>query len=217
MALVEQCVQKLYERGIISQRVIVIDSTLIKGYSRPKGDRRPSDPEAAWGFSSTGEKVFGYKLHLACDPETELPLAYEITSANVHDGKIFPILLKKVKRMGLTPRWVVADAGYDSMRNRSLAASEGMVAIIPVNPRNKKEKPTEPGLEWRVLYNQRTAAERIFSRLKEELCLKMVKVRGQWRIAVHVALSLLAMLVVAITAVRSDKTEFLTSINAFRF
>ena len=37
------------------------------------------------------------------------------------------------------------------------------------------------------LYGKRWAVERIFSRLKEELGIKMIKVRGLWKVYIHVS------------------------------
>ncbi|MEM1515864.1 MAG: transposase [Candidatus Bathyarchaeia archaeon] len=64
------------------------------------------------------EWIFGYKVHLVCDTESELPLAFEVTSADVHDSKMLPIMMEKIAKMGFKPKYVLADAGYDSIKNR---------------------------------------------------------------------------------------------------
>lgn len=57
----------------------------------------------------------------------------------------------------------------------------------------------------------------MFSRLKEELGLRIVKVRGLWRVSVHVALSLIAMLAVALSAMEIGMPSLMNSISAFKF
>jgi transposase len=119
--------------------------------------------------------------------------------------------------LGFRPDWVIADAAYDSEENRQFAASQGMVAVIPQNRRNRKTQIEDPGPEWRAIYRQRTAVERIFSRLKEELAIKDIRVRSQWKVTVHIAISLMSMMAVALAAVESDRPSELASINSFRF
>ena len=63
----------------------------------------------------------------------------------------------------------------------------------------------------------RGAVERVISRLKEELSLKSVKVRTLDRVRVHVAFSLIAMLAVALVAIKSGNGDRSTSVNSFRF
>jgi transposase len=74
---------RLSEQQVYGGRAVAIDGTLLSAYSKPRANRPPSDSEAAWGVRSTGDWVFGYKLHLVCDTETELPIAFEVTSGNV--------------------------------------------------------------------------------------------------------------------------------------
>jgi hypothetical protein len=52
--------------------------------------------------------------------------------------------------------------------------------------------------EWRQLYNKRGSIERVFSRLKEELDLKSVKVRGLLNVKTHATFSLMTILLVAL-------------------
>jgi transposase len=62
-------------------RIVAVDSTLIKAYSRSYKDAEPLDPDAKWGYDPNNEGwVFGYKLHLAVDAELELPLAFTVAS-----------------------------------------------------------------------------------------------------------------------------------------
>ena len=55
---------------------------------------------ATWGakLDSFGNKItwFGYKIHLAVDTASELPVALEVTPAHVNDGDMGPPLIEKV-------------------------------------------------------------------------------------------------------------------------
>ena len=122
-------------------RIVAIDSTLLKGYTRDWKNRENSDPDAKWGYSTTKEWVFGYKVHLACDAELELPLAFTVTPANVYDSKECFTLLSKTARRGIKFEYVIADAGYDTKDNYYLISHiyHG-VPIIAMNRRNLKKK-----------------------------------------------------------------------------
>jgi transposase len=207
--------------------IVAIDSTLVKGYARDWKNKKCSDPDAAWGYSTTKEWVFGYKVHIACDAESELPIGFTITPANRYDSVEFPNILEDLIKRGIKPKVVIMDAGYDTKENYDLALKNDVVPIIAFNRRNLKKKTTrdfEAGFpiqrnteQWRSLYSKRSAVERINSRLKEELDLKTLKVRGLDKVKVHAAISLIVMLVVALVAHKSGNGHLSTSVNSFRF
>ena len=209
-------------------RIVAVDSTLIKAYSRSYKNSRPSDPDAKWGYDPNNEGwVFGYKLHLAVDAEMELPLTFTVTSANVYDSVEYPNLLQKLLSKGIKPDVIIADAGYDSKKNYFITLAEDIIPIIALNPRNLKYKekrdfekilPIQRDSKfWNQLYKKRGSVERVISRLKEELTLKAVRVRGINNVKVHITLSLIAMLTVALVALKTGNGKMLASINPFRF
>ena len=59
--------------------------------------------------------------------------------------------------------------------------------------------------------------ERVISRLKEELNLRSVKVRGINNVKVHIMLSLITMLIVALVAFKTENGNLSKSVNYFRF
>lgn len=208
-------------------RIVAIDSTLLQGYARDWNDKENSDPDAKWGYSTTKEWVFGYKVHVACDVELELPLAFTVTPANVYDSVECLNLLEKMTRRGIKFEYVIADAGYDTKDNYYLISNVyHAVPIIAMNRRNLKSEtrdfenylPIKRDMDiWKSMYQRRGAVERVFSRLKEELGLKMVKVRKIDNIKIHVATSLITMLCVALVAIKSGNTNHSKSVNSFRF
>jgi transposase len=209
-------------------RIVAVDSTLIKAYSRSYKDAEPSDPDAKWGYDPNNEGwVFGYKLHLAVDADLELPLAFTVTPANVYDSVEYPNLLQTLLSKGIKPDIIIADAGYDSKKSYLITLAEDIIPIIALNTRNLKYKEKRDwesvlpiqreGKFWEQLYRKRGAVERVFSRLKEELNLKAVKVRGLGNVKIHVILALITMLVVALVAFRSENGRLAKSVNLFRF
>jgi hypothetical protein len=57
------------------------------------------------------------------------------------------------------------------------------------------------------IYTRRGAIERMNSRLKEQLCLERHRARGLERITIHVLLSIIAMLLTALVALRLNRLE----------
>lgn len=219
-------VKRIMELKNVGQ-LIAIDSTPLKGYARYWKNRKCSDSDARWGYSPTTEWVFGYKVHIAVDAELELPLAFTVTPANVYDNKEYPEILEKLIQNGIRPKIVLADAGYDAKESYRLALKYGAIPIIAINRRNLKKKnirdfehdlPIQRNSElWKSLYKKRSSVERVISRLKEELALKDVKVRGLDNVWIHVAFSLIAMLTVALVAFKTGNGNRATSVNSFRF
>lgn len=207
--------------------LIAVDSTPLKGYAHFWKNRECSDPDAKWGYSPTTEWVFGYKVHIAVDAESELPLTFTVTPANINDSKEYPKILEILAQEGVQPRIILADAGYDSKENYRLTLKYHATPIIAINKRNLKKKntrdferdlPIQRNSElWRSLYKKRSSAERVISRLKEELALKDVKVRGLGDMRIHVTFSLIAMLTVALVALKTGNGNRASSINSFRF
>ncbi len=227
---IEQVFYKLVEQigGIRDiEKIVAVDSTLFQGYARHWKNKECSDPDAAWGYSTTKEWVFGYKAHIACDAELELPIEFTVTPANVYDSTEYPTILEKLANSGINPKIILADAGYDTKENYFLTLKKyKAIPIIALNRRNLKKKgrdfeirlPIQRNTDsWKSLYKKRGAVERIISRLKEELNIKSVKVRTLDMVRVHVAFSLIAMLAVALVAIKSGNGDRSTSVNSFRF
>ncbi|NPV27124.1 MAG: transposase [Firmicutes bacterium] len=142
--LVEQC----RDEGIIVGDTIAIDSTAIDAYEKkqPKSKSQGTG-NATWGakYDTFMNKItwFGYKVHLAVDTASELPVALEVTPANINDGDMGPALVEKVASQTSQGKlaYVLADSGYDQLKNYEAAKAHGAQAIIPLNLRNAKEPP----------------------------------------------------------------------------
>ncbi|MDK2821258.1 MAG: hypothetical protein PWP31_1223 [Clostridia bacterium] len=98
--MVKQC----YDEGIVVGEIVAIDSTAIDAYERKKPKSRQNNENATWGakFDSFGNKLtwFGYKIHLAVDAYSELPVALEVILAHVNDGDMGPSLVENIAFQG---------------------------------------------------------------------------------------------------------------------
>ena len=96
--------ERVPRKGVISGEVIAIDSTAINAYEQSKHAIKQEYRQWRLGAKdSFGNTVtwFGYKLHLAVDTESELPIAFEVTPANVNDGDLGPVLIEKLVHLFL--------------------------------------------------------------------------------------------------------------------
>lgn len=143
--LFEDLVTQCQEAGIIDGTHVAIDSAAIHAYEKKEPKRKSElTGNANWGakFDTFGNKVkwFGYKLHLAVDAKSELPMALQVTPAHVNDGDEGPALMTSVAAQSKV-KFLILDAGYDQMKNYETARNVKAQAIIPLNPRNEKEPP----------------------------------------------------------------------------
>jgi transposase len=88
------------------------------------------DLEAKWGFTCRG-RFKGFKLHAAVNQQG-LPLKAIVTSGNCFDSPLLPKLIED-----LEADYVLADAGYHSLRNIQVVKDIGAIPMIAVNPRRK--------------------------------------------------------------------------------
>ncbi|UNO47234.1 transposase [Alicyclobacillus acidoterrestris] len=80
--------------------------------------------------------------HLAVDTASELPVALDVTPANVLDGEMAaPLLEHVVTTHGWEIDFVMMDAGYDQVKNYETVRQYGAQAIIAMNKRGEKEPP----------------------------------------------------------------------------
>ena len=223
--IIDDALGILVAKGRIKGETLALDSTFIKAYSRRNLDNRTgySDPESRVG-RAVKAKDLGYRLHLAVDAKSELPVAMIVASANENEKKhsynLFERASSKVKFKRL-----VADAQYSSQGLRDVAVSMGTAPVIPY-PSNQKigvrgvlrvdRKFRTHGLQsLRRAYKKRVAVERVFSRLKNLAGLKEPSLRGLAKITFHSQLCVIAILLVAQAAVNTHKTGKSRSIRYF--
>jgi transposase len=205
---------------------VVLDATFVKAYSKRdlhENGRGGSDPEARVGRNGKTFEL-GYKLHIAVDAKSELPLAVIVAPANDNEKKHASLLLKKaLKSTKKRTSFLVADSQYSCRSLRDQASDSGVRVVIPF-PANQLRgqkgllrvdryfRTHGPADDKRV-YRLRSSIERVNSRLKEQLCLGKHRVRGLRRVTIHALICMIAMLLNAVAAFRLNRVEKARSIT----
>ena len=214
----------LIESGAMIGRVVAVDSTHIEAYSGRAMDNVSgrSDPDARVGRGRRG-LVLGYRVHTVCCADSELPIAFTVAPCSDNDKLYFEPLLERTIKLGVGPRVVVADSQYNSENVRNAAEWLGAEPIIPVRRDSRARKALRVGRNFvakgsrRVvkLFRKRWGIERMFGRAKNWLMLDGLRVRGLAEVVIHVSLSLISMLAVAVTAVRLGTPRLVRCIKRF--
>jgi IS5 family transposase len=150
--------------------VIAIDSTGIKISNRGEWIRHK------WNIKR------GYlKIHIAVDIMKKRILSLQVTSEQVHDGKVLSELIEDITiKQNKRVNTVIADGSYDSNRNFQLLSFKGIRPAIKVRKnsiyrktnqylRNKAVQSQKTDLQqWKdsVSYGKRWIVETIFSCIK---------------------------------------------------
>jgi hypothetical protein len=162
-------------RRTVAARVMLTEgiATLMQGWDGP--------------FARTYE--VGYKLHLAVDTASEMPLAFTVAPANRNE-KAFSVLLFNgaVKACGGTVIWVTADNQYSSRAFRTFVRRRRTRTAItyPANQKLKSRNVLHTARDFTThgperlkrVYRKRSIIELVFARLKEHLNLTLHRVRG---------------------------------------
>ena len=223
--IVDHAVEVLVRKGRINGEALALDSTFIKAHSRRSLDNRTgySDPESRVG-RAVKTRDLGYRLHLAVDARSEMPVAMIVASANENEKKHSLKLFEKAS-LHVKFRRLVADPQYSSLSLREVTLKQGTVPVIPY-PRNqqkgvkgilridRKFKSHGPQ-ELRRVYRKRVAVERVFSRLKNLAGLTQHNLRGLAKITFHSQLCLLTILLTAQAALNTHRPSKTRSIRYF--
>jgi IS5 family transposase len=223
--IVDQAVEVLVKKGRIKGEALALDSTFIKAYSRRNLDNRTgySDPESRIG-RAVKAKNLGYRLHLAVDVKSELPIAMIVVSANENEKKHSISLFSKASEY-VKPGKLLADSQYSAANLRENALAHGALPVIPY-PKNQcrgvkgilrvdgKFRSHGPQ-KFRRAYRKRVAVERVFSRLKNLASLTEHNLRGLAKVTFHSQLCVLIMLLTAQAAINTHKLSKSRSIRYF--
>ena len=142
---------------------------------------------------------------------------------NENDKVYFEPLLERVHRLGVGFRQVVTDSQYNSENVRNATEWLGPEPVIPVRRDSRARKVLRVGRDFvakgskRIvkLFRKRWGIERLFGRAKNWLLLDCLRVRGMTQVSIHVSLSLISMLSVAVTAVRAGVPGLVRCIKRF--
>lgn len=177
---------------------------------------RYSDPDASWGHrSAVGTRgagsYYGFKIDLAVCTITGLPLAWQTRSARHHESLFVAPLLDAVHARGFRPETCAMDKGYDNTRVYGECEARGVDPVVPLRGAKSKQPalPLTTGgrlfpriarhtERFRLLYRRRALIEKEFAHLKREHALAALRVRGLGRVELHVDLTVLARLALAL-------------------
>jgi len=140
-------------------------------------------------IDSKGHKIswIGYKFHIDVG-DGDIPLFAVTTSASLHDSQV-AIPMAKTTAGRVTSWYELMDSAYDAKDIREACMELGHVPIIDANHRRGKVPPMEPDRARR--YRNRTSAERVNSRLKDDCGGRMVRVRGAPKVHTHLMFGVL--------------------------
>ena len=117
---------------------IAADSTSVPSYSNPARNPR-TDSDATWGWhhragARDGEEwVWGYKAHVLADANYDIPLVLLSTTGKDNDTRyLIPLMNKSGDQHELDTRVVIADRGYDSIRNNEFLHRTGIAPVIHI-------------------------------------------------------------------------------------
>jgi transposase len=129
------------------------------------------------------------------DPKTELSTAFTITPANIHDSQQFPNLYKTIKTYDarFPTRFFIGDKAFDSHTIRQMLLKDQVTPVIKAaRTRIRSHYP-----KWfKEKYVKRVSVERFFSRLKEFLDLKKLRIYGRRTLEFYIAILLTGMLLI---------------------
>jgi Transposase DDE domain/Transposase domain (DUF772) len=145
----------------------------------------------------------GYKLHLDV-ADGDIPISAVLTSASLHDSQV-AIPLATMTASRVINLYDLMDSAYDAPEIKAKSRALGHVPIIDPHPRNVPGGKQAMAAEARgrrkagyaltedVRYNERSAAERVNGRLKDDFGARHVRVRGHAKVFCHLMFGVLAL------------------------
>jgi hypothetical protein len=156
-------------------------------------DELPRVCDVGCKTNSNGHKYvwIGYKLHLDV-ADGQIPISCVLTSASLHDSQV-AVPLAELTAQRVTSLYDLMDNGYESDLIRQRSRELGHVPIIDAQKRGSQEPTMAP--HEAVRFRERTAVERVYSRLKDEFGGQYVRVRGWAKVMTHLMFGILALTV----------------------
>ena len=168
-------VEELYELIPNFGKKLAGDGKYIDSYAKkaPKQNQTATDNrtenDAKWSIKEyhyadkKGEKKvkkeyhFGFKAHIICDVETELPIAYSVTPANADEKSEMikllnsPLLSSEERRR--IAEYLLLDRGYDSTDMIKAIKEAGIVPVIDIRNMWKDAEETKQYKNTNMVYN----------------------------------------------------------------
>jgi hypothetical protein len=131
----------------------------------------------------------GFKLHID-SADGQIPVSCLLTSASVHDSQV-SIPLTAMTNQRVHSLYELKDSAYDCQHIAAYGVRLGHVPIIDPNPRNGNTRELDPAQKLR--FRERSTAERVNSRLKDEFGGRTIRVRGAKKVMAHLMFGILAL------------------------
>lgn len=151
------------------------------------------------------ETWVGYKLHIDV-ANGQIPISCVLTSASVHDSQV-AIPLMTITGQKITYLYDIMDSAYDAAGLITHSISLGHIPVVDHNFRAATDIKEEVAAETKrrqfihmpdpdvLIYNFRTMAERVNSRLKDEFGGRTLRVRGAVKVKCHLMFGILVLTV----------------------
>jgi IS5 family transposase len=180
-----QIVEIAREKGLVSDRLSIVDSTDVKAKLdtfkiKDNPDILP-DKDARHGYKSEKKPFFGYKAHASMDSDSELITRLDTTPGNTHDGKEFPKVVDTQSRM------TTADKAYDSKKNHRLLKRKRAISAIIIKKNRKSARLRKQQMKPEIIAAQRERPkiERKFAEFKRFHGLREARYWGLTKMAIQ--------------------------------
>lgn len=205
-AIFNGIVEQAQAKGLVHDRLKIIDSTAIKakvdlhrltrehGNSNDRGgdyiDQCSPDQDARFGRKSDSKQFYGYKQHLIIDGDSEIIEAVKVTPGNIKDEQVVAPLLDRTKLSadGRKKTKILADKGYDTNFNHELIENQyrsKSFIMIKKNRRVGKLMRLMRSAIYRKTTKERYKVERRFADGKVNHGLGRCRWLGQWKMEIQ--------------------------------
>lgn len=147
---------------------LAIDGKIIESHANQPTNRKTpdkrSESDATWTAKNYYDKennviqttwYFGYRVHLICDTEYELPIAYKVTPANEGESTIAKLLVDNLTtQQAERAEYLMADRGYDGKPLIDKIERRSITAIIDNRHMWKDGERTRQYKETDLIYDE---------------------------------------------------------------
>lgn len=180
-----QIVSMSRDKGLISDRLSIVDSTHVKAkvdtFRMQTNPDKVKDKDARYGYKTQNKPFFGYKSHTGIDADSGIITKVDTTPGNVHDGDMFRQVVDDKSQM------VTADKAYDSKKNHRFLKKKHKKSaiIIKKNRKSKRLKKNQMKAEIIAAQRERPKIERKFAELKRYHTLAVARYWGLAKMSIQ--------------------------------
>lgn len=167
--------EQLEKKGLFVKKGTLIDASILEAEGGKKSFEKREDKEATW-TKKNNMSFFGYKAHVGMDYKSWLIHNLELTTASVHDSRVWDELLTNEEEA------VFADKGYYDEGYKTVLRRRGIYCGIldkakrnsPLSSRQKKRNKQKSKIRcnverfFAVLKNQYRSRVRYLGRMKNK-------------------------------------------------